>query len=80
MPAASPSAVPPRSFWEVFVRGWRPFSGWVFGLVVVERALVFPAWQLAHGLPIDPVEWVPLTGLAGLLVVARSYDRAQGTA
>lgn len=74
-----PSVTPPKSFWEVFVRGGRPFALWVFSLVVVERAMVFPAIQLARGLPVDPVEWVPLTGLAALLVVSRSFDKARGT-
>ena len=69
----------PQFVWRWLSRGWRPFGGWMLDLILLRTALV-PLWQITHGLPVEPVDWVPLTAFGATLIVARSYDKREGTA
>lgn len=75
-----PSSEPPASAWGFFVRGWRPFAGWMCGLVLVMHALALPIIQLIRFQPVAPIDWTAITVFAGLLIAARAFDKSQGTA
>ncbi|WP_439532059.1 hypothetical protein [Polymorphobacter sp.] len=68
---------PPRGGWEFFIRGWRPASGWLITLLLV-RGLVVPLVQLARREPVEPIDWMALSALAGVMVVSRTYERREG--
>jgi hypothetical protein len=71
----------PLSGWFDFVvRGWRPFSGWACGAVILVRGAVVPVVELARGEPTAPMDWVSLIALAGALGLARyrSIERREG--
>lgn len=66
--------------WDFYVRAWRPFGGWVCALILLARGVVIPAVQLGRGEAIDPLDWVALTALAGMLGLGhfRSRERVAG--
>lgn len=69
----------PAGGWAYFVRSWRPACGWLIAALLL-RALIVPIVQLARREPVEPLDWTALSALAGVLFVARSYERAQGLA
>jgi hypothetical protein len=68
---------PPRSFWEIFIRSWRPASGWLITLLLA-RGVIVPLVQLARHEPVEPIDWMALSALAGVMVVSRTYERREG--
>lgn len=81
-PLTGPSAIAPTSSWEAFVRGWRPFGGWVCCLMLLMHGVAVPAVQLARGQAVSGLDWTGIIALVGLLGLGglRSFDRARGTA
>lgn len=77
--AVTGPAHPPRTLWAFFVRAWRPFCGWMIGLLLV-RAVVVPIVQLIRSQPVEPTDWTALAAMAGILFITRSYERSQGIA
>jgi hypothetical protein len=67
--------VPVSGPWEAFVRGWRPFGGWVCGAILLARGVVIPITQLCRGEPVDPLDWVSLIALVGVLGLSRDRQR-----
>lgn len=70
---------PPRDPWAFYIRAWRPACGWLVLLLLV-RALIVPLVQLARFEPVEPLDWMALSALAGVLFVTRSYERSRGFA
>lgn len=81
-PLNGPSALPPVTLWEMFVRGWRPFGGWVCVLIMAVRGGVLPIVEMARGQPVSDFDWTGVVAILGALGFAalRSFDRAKGTA
>lgn len=77
--AATGPAHPPRTAWAFFVRAWRPFCGWMIGLLLLRSAAV-PIVQLIRSQPVEPTDWTALAAMAGVLFITRSYERSQGIA
>ncbi|MBU6167323.1 MAG: hypothetical protein KGQ52_14515 [Alphaproteobacteria bacterium] len=77
--AATGPAHPPRTAWAFFVRAWRPFCGWMIGLLLL-RAVAVPIVQLIRSQPVEPTDWTALAAMAGILFITRSYERSQGIA
>jgi hypothetical protein len=68
--------VPPiMGSWDAFVRGWRPFGGWVCGAILLVRGVVIPIAQIVRHEAIDPLDWVALTALVGMLGLGRYRSR-----
>jgi hypothetical protein len=79
---------------SVFVAGWRPFIGWVGGLALAYKFLLYPfmlwGWTsfqgfgwIPHTLNPPPVLdaqelWPIITGMLGIAGL-RSFDKLQGT-
>lgn len=72
-------ANPPRTAWAFFIRAWRPFCGWMIGLLLL-RAVAVPIVQLIRSQPVEPTDWTALAAMAGILFITRSYERSQGIA
>lgn len=69
----------PQGFWAFYIRAWRPACGWlIFALLL--RAVIVPIVQLIRHEPVEPLDWTALSALAGVLFIARSYERRQGFA
>ncbi len=79
MAAATGPHCPPRSLWAFFIRAWRPFCGWMIGLLLA-RAVAVPMVQLIRGQPVEATDWAALAAMAGVLFVTRSFERARGIA
>ncbi len=79
MPENSGPANPPTSIWAFFIRAWRPFCGWMIGLLLA-RAVIVPLVQLARGQAVEATDWTALAAMAGVLFITRSYERAKGIA
>ena len=72
---------------SVFVAGWRPFIGWVCGVVIAWTFIVLPLveWGTriwAPGTPLPPALdltelWPVIVGMLGL-GAARTYEKKQG--
>lgn len=77
--ATTGPANPPRSLWAFFVRAWRPFCGWMIGLLLARTAAV-PLVQLVRGDTVETTDWTALTALAGVLFITRTFERAKGIA
>lgn len=76
---ATGPASPPRTVWAFFVRAWRPFCGWMIGVLLLRSAVV-PIVQLIREQPVEPTDWTALAAMAGVLFITRSYERSQGIA
>ena len=70
-------SLPPRSFWEFLVRGWRLMVGWMMALVML-RVVVVPLVQLARHEPVEPIETTALAAVLGVIWVSRTYERVRG--
>jgi hypothetical protein len=79
MAGATGPANPPRTLWAFFVRAWRPFCGWMIGLLLA-RAVTVPLVQLIRREPVEPTDWTALAAMAGVLFVTRSFERSKGIA
>jgi len=79
-PQVERHVAPLSGFWDGFVRGWRPFGGWVCALILLARGVVIPITQLFRGEAVDPLDWVALTALIGVLGLSRwrSKERIAG--
>jgi hypothetical protein len=77
--SATGPAHPPRTAWAFFIRAWRPFCGWMIGLLLL-RAVAVPIVQLIRSQPVEPTDWTALAAMAGILFITRSYERSQGIA
>lgn len=77
--AGTGPAHPPRSLWAFFIRAWRPFCGWMIGLLLA-RAVTVPLVQLIRQEPVEPTDWTALAAMAGVLFVTRSFERSRGIA
>lgn len=77
--ATTGPANPPRTVWAFFVRAWRPFCGWMIGVLLLRSAVV-PFVQLIRSQPVEPTDWTALAAMAGVLFITRSYERSQGIA
>ncbi len=75
----SGTSCPPRSLWAFFIRAWRPFCGWMIGLLLA-RSVAVPLVQLARGDTVETTDWTALAAMAAVLFVTRSYERAKGIA
>ena len=66
---------------SVFVAGWRPFIGWIGGLVLAFNYIVAPIliWVLPNSTPpvldLDQL-WPVITGMLGIAGM-RSYDKSK---
>ena len=64
---------------SIFVAGWRPFIGWIGGLILMFNYIVAPilVWTLPHTTPptldLDAL-WPVITGMLGIAGM-RSYDK-----
>lgn len=73
---------------SLFVAGWRPMIGWSLGgLVMLSFTLPYLVWGIAVAgwtlpapPPLDPQAIAILSALLGISVLARSVDKARGTA
>ncbi len=82
----SPLARRPHTASEIFVlfwrAGWRPFVGWVCGLVLLTNGVVLQGARL-WGFAADPLPWRDLTPFVAVLVgltAARSVEKIFGAA
>lgn len=62
---------PIDSAFDFMVRGYRPAAGWACALVIFVRGAVLPAWEMAEGQEVTPMDWVSLIALVGALGLAR---------
>lgn len=76
---ATGPAHPPASAWAFFIRAWRPFCGWMLGLLLA-RAVAVPMVQVVRADPVEPTDWTALAAMAGVLFVTRSFERVKGIA
>ena len=81
-PQIERQVVPLRGVWDMFIRGWRPFGGWVCGAILLTRGVVVPLTQLYRHEPIEPLDLVALTALVGVLGLSRwrTQERLAGVA
>lgn len=77
--ANSGPGCPPRTAWAFFIRAWRPFCGWMIGLLLA-RSVAVPIVQLARGDAVETTDWTALAAMAGVLFITRSFERAKGIA
>ena len=69
---------------SIFVAGWRPFIGWVGGLVIAFNYIIAPIliWAMPETTPptldLDAL-WPVITGMLGIAGM-RSYDKKHGKA
>lgn len=70
-PQVQRQVVPLAGAWDLLVRGWRPLGGWVCVMILLARGVIVPLTQLYRREPIEPIDLVALTALAGVLGLAR---------
>jgi hypothetical protein len=80
LPSDSVTRRPLDGLFDFMVRGWRPFSGWACGAILVVRGAVHPVVEMARGEQVTPLDWVSLVALVGMLGLAqlRSIEKREG--
>lgn len=56
---------------DFMVRGWRPFGGWVLGLILLVNGAVSPLWELLALGKSPTLQWPFLIAAIGLLGLSR---------
>jgi hypothetical protein len=66
-----------------FVAGWRPFLGWILGLSILMREIIFPLMSTYTKIPVPTIDYgmtqtlIQLL-LGGTLAVGRTVEKIKG--
>jgi hypothetical protein len=74
-----PQRRPIAGAFDFMVRGWRPFGGWVLGLILLVNGVAVPAAALVRGEAPD-LDWPWLLAALGLLGLSRDrrIEKSEG--